>query len=81
MCSSLVLALSLFLFYVCLGIHNETGCETVEFYVLDLEDFSSVKAFTDRFESEGGGRLDILLENAGVSLMDLSFTKDGWETS
>lgn len=61
-------------------IHKETGCEVVEAWVLDLADFSSIKAFVARFEEEGGGRLDVLLENAAVSLPDLSFTKDGWET-
>src|ERR1700761_6965661 len=48
---------------------------------LDLSDFSSVKAFVDRYEKEGGGKLDILLENAGIVTEEFKQTKDGWETT
>ena len=47
---------------------------------LDLSDFASVKAFADRFEKEGGGRLDVMVENAGVATEEFKQTKDGWET-
>ncbi|PPQ80665.1 hypothetical protein CVT25_001627 [Psilocybe cyanescens] len=63
-------------------IKNATGCETVELWILDLAKFASVKAFAERFEKEGGGRLDILAENAAV-LPSSKFeaTPDGWELS
>jgi NAD(P)-dependent dehydrogenase (short-subunit alcohol dehydrogenase family) len=62
-------------------LREETGCATAELWLLDLASFASVKSFGERFEREGG-RLDILVENAGV-LPDkkLQFTSDGWETS
>lgn len=58
-----------------------TGCTTAELWLVDLADFSSVKAFAKRFNEENK-RLDILLENAGV-LPDpkAEFTRDGWEPS
>jgi NAD(P)-dependent dehydrogenase (short-subunit alcohol dehydrogenase family) len=48
---------------------------------LDLASFASVKAFAERFEREGGGRLDLLLLNAAVELPVFEQTKDGWETA
>ncbi|PPQ94445.1 hypothetical protein CVT25_002536 [Psilocybe cyanescens] len=61
-------------------IEQETGCKNVEAWVLELADFSSVKAFGERFEKDGG-RLDILMENAGLATTELNFTEDGWESS
>ncbi|KAH9479748.1 Short chain dehydrogenase sol3 [Psilocybe cubensis] len=63
-------------------IKKETGCENVELWILNLGEFASVKAFAERFEKEGGGRLDILVENAAI-LPSAKFetTPDGWETS
>ena len=46
---------------------------------VDLADFSSISAFADKFEREGGGRLDILVENAGVGKSAQERTKDDWE--
>ena len=62
-------------------IEKTTGCKTLEVWQIDLTDFASIKAFADRFEREGGGRLDALLENAGVQLHLFEETKDGWETT
>ncbi len=45
---------------------------------LDLADLSSVKAFSEKFTSEGE-RLDILINNAGVMIPPKSFTNDGFE--
>jgi NAD(P)-dependent dehydrogenase (short-subunit alcohol dehydrogenase family) len=60
---------------------EETGCKTAELWILDLASFASVKSFAERFEREGG-RLDILVENAGVFPEEkLQFTSDGWEIS
>ncbi|KAF7376690.1 NAD(P)-binding protein [Mycena sanguinolenta] len=61
-------------------IKAETGYNNAELWIVDLADFSSVKSFADKFE-KNGGRLDILVENAGVATPRYEATKDGWETS
>ena len=43
---------------------------------LDLTDLASVRAFADGWE----GDIDVLINNAGVMLIPLSRTKDGFET-
>lgn len=48
-------------------ISRETGCQNVECWSLDLASFSSIQEFGERFGREGGGRLDLLVENAGVA--------------
>lgn len=58
-----------------------TGSTNVECWTVDLADFKSVSAFADRFEKEGGGRLDLLLLNAGVVQNELVRTVDGWEST
>ncbi|KAJ7861310.1 hypothetical protein B0H14DRAFT_537850 [Mycena olivaceomarginata] len=58
----------------------ETRYEKGEVWIIDLADFSSVKSFADKFEQDGG-RLDILVLNAGVTKRTYEATKDGWETS
>ncbi|KAF7357966.1 NAD(P)-binding protein [Mycena venus] len=58
----------------------ETGYQKGEVWIIDLADFSSVKSFADKFEQDGG-RLDLLVENAGVTKPKYEATKDGWETS
>ncbi|CAK5283328.1 unnamed protein product [Mycena citricolor] len=60
-------------------IKKDTGF-SAELWLLDLADFASVSAFADRFERDCG-RLDILVENAGVSTDKYEVSKDGWETS
>ncbi|KAJ6474691.1 hypothetical protein C8R47DRAFT_1022078 [Mycena vitilis] len=57
-----------------------TGYSKAELWIIDLADFESVKHFADRFERDGG-RLDILVENAGIALDKYEPTKDGWEAS
>ncbi|KAF5324220.1 hypothetical protein D9619_011199 [Psilocybe cf. subviscida] len=60
------------------NIQQETGCKTVQVWILDLASFASVIAFYERFEKEGG-RLDILLENAAlVPSGKEPYTDDGW---
>ena len=61
-------------------IRKETGFGAVEGWPLELSDFSSVKAFVDRFEKEGG-ELDVLVENAAVATYDYTQTQDGFETT
>ncbi|KAJ7466914.1 hypothetical protein FB451DRAFT_1259505 [Mycena latifolia] len=58
----------------------ETGSQGAELWLVDLADFASVKSFADKFEQDGG-RLDILVENAGVSSSTYTPTKDGYETA
>ncbi|KAJ7614673.1 hypothetical protein DFH06DRAFT_1484206 [Mycena polygramma] len=57
-----------------------TGYSKGELWIIDLADFESVKQFADKFERDGG-RLDILVENAGIALDKYEPTKDGWEAS
>ena len=62
-------------------IKNDAAVSTetsVEMWQLDLGDFSSVKAFAEKVNKELG-RLDIVIENAGLTTMKYSTTKDGWE--
>ncbi|KZT54813.1 NAD(P)-binding protein [Calocera cornea HHB12733] len=60
-------------------IKRDTGCSTVVCWQLDISDAASVKAFVERFEREGGGKLDILLENAGVTGFSFKRNASGWE--
>ncbi|CAK5283324.1 unnamed protein product [Mycena citricolor] len=60
-------------------IKKDTGF-SAELWLIDLADFGSVSAFADRFEHDCE-RLDILVENAGVSTDKYTVSKDGWETS
>ncbi|KAJ7613155.1 hypothetical protein FB45DRAFT_874676 [Roridomyces roridus] len=61
-------------------VKKETGCSVAELWLVDLADFASVKAFADRFDKDGG-RLDILVANAGVNPSKYEVTKDGWEAA
>lgn len=59
-------------------IKHETGFINVELWTLDLNNFASVKAFSDKFNAEGG-RLDILCENAGLWPSETyEKSNDGW---
>jgi retinol dehydrogenase-12 len=49
-----------------------------ELWILDLAKFASVLEFADKFEKDGG-RIDILIANAGVVWPDYRETVDGWE--
>ncbi|KZO94477.1 NAD(P)-binding protein [Calocera viscosa TUFC12733] len=60
-------------------ITRATGCSTVVCWQLDISDPKSVKAFVDKFELEGGGKLDILLENAGMNNFSWKRAVTGWE--
>ncbi|KAG6828192.1 hypothetical protein H0H92_008811 [Tricholoma furcatifolium] len=61
-------------------LQRETGYEKGELWLVDLSDFSSVIAFSDKFVKEGG-RLDILVENAAIATLDHTLTDDGFESS
>ena len=58
---------------------TETGYESPELWVIDLAQISSVVDFAERFEKEGG-RIDILLLNAGIApATGQELTADGYE--
>ncbi|KAJ3824208.1 hypothetical protein EV361DRAFT_903964 [Lentinula raphanica] len=62
-------------------ISQDTGYTKAEAWALDLARFASVREFADRFEREGGGRLDILVENAGmIGTSSYEKTEDGYST-
>ncbi len=64
-----------------LGLKAETGYHRAELWLVDLSRFSSVTAFANKFEADGG-RLDILVLNAGVMpTKEYRTTADGWESS
>ncbi|KAJ7671217.1 hypothetical protein B0H17DRAFT_1209073 [Mycena rosella] len=44
----------------------DTGFKNAELWITDLSDFASAKSFADKFEQDGG-RLDVLVENAGLA--------------
>jgi len=61
---------------------RERSIDNKEIYVLplDLNDFSSVKSFPDRYEKMMGSRkIDVLMNNAGAVNKDLLMTNDGVE--
>ncbi|THV05578.1 short-chain dehydrogenase [Dendrothele bispora CBS 962.96] len=58
---------------------SSTGFSRIELWLVDFTDFASVKGFADKFDREGG-RLDILVENAGIIPGGYDTTKDGWLT-
>ena len=58
---------------------TETGYESAELWLIDLARISSVLEFAERLEKEGG-RIDILLLNAGISpAPGQQLTADGYE--
>ncbi|GBE81921.1 Short chain dehydrogenase sol3 [Sparassis crispa] len=61
-------------------IEEATGYKKSELWLLDLSRFSSVLEFVDKFEKDGG-RLDILLANAGITGSKYETTSDGWEST
>ncbi|KAF7308419.1 CS domain-containing protein [Mycena chlorophos] len=58
----------------------ETGYNDAELWIVDLLRFESVTAFADKWEADGG-RLDVLVLNAGLSRMVYEPAQDGWEAS
>ncbi|KAH7906760.1 hypothetical protein BJ138DRAFT_1174848 [Hygrophoropsis aurantiaca] len=60
-------------------IKKETDYLHTELWLIDLTDFSTVKAFADRFNEEGGKKIDILVMNAGILKSQYLQTADGWE--
>ncbi|RUP48542.1 hypothetical protein BC936DRAFT_144428 [Jimgerdemannia flammicorona] len=60
-------------------IKNGTGRGNIEAWPLELADLESVRAFAKRFKECGAGRLDLLLNNAGLVKNTFKKTKDGFE--
>ena len=66
-------------YYTYKELKTETGYESAELWVIDLARISSVIDFVERFEKEGG-RIDILLLNAGIApAPGQQLTADGYE--
>ncbi|KAG7444369.1 uncharacterized protein BT62DRAFT_921191 [Guyanagaster necrorhizus] len=63
------------------GPRNDTGYQKAELWLVDLSRFSSVTAFANKFEADGG-HLDIHVLNAGIAPDKIYRpTSDGWESS
>jgi len=63
------------------AIKASTGFPGCEVWQVDLASFASVKAFATKFETDGGGHLDLLIMNSGISTFDYAPTEDGWEST
>jgi NAD(P)-dependent dehydrogenase (short-subunit alcohol dehydrogenase family) len=55
-----------------------SGSKDVEALPLDLASFTSIRACTEKFQAEHG-RLDVLVNNAGIFPPDLRLTEEGFE--
>jgi len=62
------------------AIEKVTGYTKAELWLIDNSDFSSVTAFVEKFEKDGG-RLDILVLNAAILAHTYEATPDKWELS
>ncbi|KAG1730894.1 hypothetical protein EDB19DRAFT_1739666 [Suillus lakei] len=58
----------------------DTGYNGSELWIIDLANFTSVTAFADKFEKEGGD-LHILVMNAAITQPVYQPTTDGWEST
>lgn len=59
-------------------IRSRSGSENVFFLQLDLASMASIRSFSKTFH-EIEGRLDVLINNAGVMAISKTFTTDGFE--
>ncbi|KAF7966700.1 hypothetical protein HWV62_37326 [Athelia sp. TMB] len=61
------------------SIEQTTGFTKSELWSIDLSSFSNVVEFAEKFNKDGG-RLDILVINAGIFLLKYEATADGYES-
>lgn len=54
---------------------------TLEPWEIDLGKFQTISDFADRYEREGGGRLDLLIMNAAINTIYHSADESGWDQS
>ncbi|KII92884.1 hypothetical protein PLICRDRAFT_37683 [Plicaturopsis crispa FD-325 SS-3] len=59
-------------------LEKKTGYKNAEVWLVDLSKYSSVVAFVEKFEQDGG-RLDIAIFNAGVLYMEYAASPENWE--
>lgn len=64
-----------------IAIRDATGYTGGEAWEVDFTKFNTVSAFADRYEREGPGHLDLLIENSGISSIKYNKTQDGWEST
>lgn len=63
------------------AIRETTGYAGGEVWHVDLAKFDTISAFADRFQKEGPGHLDLLIECSGIGTRKYKKTKDGWEST
>ncbi|KAF7966701.1 hypothetical protein HWV62_37328 [Athelia sp. TMB] len=61
------------------SIEQATGFAKSELWSIDLSSFSTIVEFAEKFNKDGG-RLDILVMNAGIFVMKYEATADGYES-
>lgn len=62
---------------------DASGVPSTELYAwpLELGSFQNVRAFVDKFATDGNGTLNTFVANAGAVLRDYAQTQDGWEVT
>jgi len=60
------------------NVKQETGYTKSELWLVDLSKFSSILEFAEKFDRDGG-RLDLLVMNAGIIMPQYEATPDNWE--
>ncbi|KAF7308933.1 Retinol dehydrogenase 12 [Mycena kentingensis (nom. inval.)] len=59
---------------------DATGYTKAELWLIDLGKYASVKAFADKWDADGG-RLDVLVMNAGLNMRRFEGVQDNMESS
>jgi NAD(P)-dependent dehydrogenase (short-subunit alcohol dehydrogenase family) len=67
-------------FGICVEVKQETGFQSVETRLLDLNSFASVSAFADEIEKDDV-RVDVLIANAAMQSLRYGQATDGWEST
>ncbi len=63
---------------ICRDIINKTGNEKIEYFTFDLASLNSIKIFTEKIRVKFG-RIDFLINNAGVWQKERKLSEDGIE--